>query len=157
MNVSFHCRDCEQPVSLEAPLDSLELTCPACRKGTPISREEFSGGQLHACLVCGCRELFVRKDFPQRLGVAIVIAGLIASTIALAFHQRLVSYGILFATALIDLVLYFTVNNMLQCYRCQATYRGLEGLEEFEPFKLETHEKFRQQSIRLARAKGRGG
>jgi hypothetical protein len=59
------------------------------------------------------------------------------------------TYGVLFATALIDVVLYFTVGNLLQCYRCQAHYRGIPGLEDREPFNLETHEKHRQQKIRL--------
>jgi hypothetical protein len=59
------------------------------------------------------------------------------------------TYGVLFATALIDVVLYLTVGNVLQCYRCHAQYRGLPGLEHHQPFNLETHEKHRQQRIRL--------
>jgi len=154
MNVVFHCRNCEQPVELEVSPDSSDLRCPACDHPLPLSAEDFdSHGNLRACVVCGCRELFIRKDFPQRLGVAIVVVGFIGSSIALAFHFRYLSYAILFATALIDLVLYFTVKNMLQCYRCQAIYRGQTGLEAFEPFNLETHEKFRQQTIRMAQSK----
>lgn len=154
MNVAFHCRSCEHPVRLDVSAESSELLCNACGKSTAIAAEDISAeGKLNACVVCGCRELFVRKDFPQKVGVGIVACGFIASTIALAYHQRFVAYAILFATALIDLVLYFIVKNMLQCYRCQALYRGLSGLEAFEPFNLETHEKFRQQAIRLAQSK----
>jgi hypothetical protein len=57
---------------------------------------------------------------------------------------------VLFATALIDVILYFAVGNVLQCYRCQAQYRGIPGLENYTGFNLETHEKHRQQKIRLA-------
>lgn len=154
MNVAFHCRECEQPVRLDVSPETSELRCPACSHSSPIPPEDFgSQGNLQACLVCGCRELFIRKDFPQRLGIAIVVCGLLCSSVALAFHLRFLSYAILFATALIDLVLYYTVKNMLQCYRCEALYRGQSGLEAFEPFNLETHEKFRQQSIRLAQSR----
>ena len=62
------------------------------------------------------------------------------------------TYAVLFATALIDVVLYLAVGNLLQCYRCQAQYRGLGGLEGHQPFDLETHEKHRQQTIRLKQA-----
>lgn len=153
MNVAFVCRNCDKPVqAVVAPSDS-ELKCTACGQSSPIHPEDFADGKLQACLVCGCRELFVRKDFSQRLGVTIVVCGLLGSSIAWGFHMRYVSYAILFATAFADLVLYLMVKNILQCYRCQAAYRGLNGLEAFEPFDLETHEKFRQQAIRLAQSR----
>jgi hypothetical protein len=95
--------------------------------------------------------LFVRKDFSQRLGVAIVVAGFLISSVFWYYRMPLWTYGVLFATALIDVVLYLTVGNVLQCYRCHAQYRGLPGLEHHQPFNLETHEKHRQQRIRLER------
>jgi len=104
--------------------------------------------------MCGCRELYVRKDFSQRLGLTIVVAAMILSSITWGFHWRYATYGILFAAALFDVTLYFSVGNLLQCYRCRAEYRGLSGLDEREPFNLETHEKFRQQAARLAEAGG---
>jgi hypothetical protein len=150
MNVTYTCRHCEQPARNEVQPERAELVCPNCKQASPFPSEDFQDGKLLNCLVCGCRELFVRKDFSQRLGVAIVVCGLASYLVANAFHLRYVGWGILFATALIDLVLYFRVNSMLQCYRCQAAYRGLSGLDAFEPFDLETYEKFRQQAIRLA-------
>jgi hypothetical protein len=92
----------------------------------------------------------VRKDFSQSLGVAIVVVGIVASSVFWAYHMPYWTYGVLFATALIDVVLYLTVGNVLQCYRCQAQYRGTPGLESHGGFDLETHEKHRQQKIRLA-------
>jgi hypothetical protein len=79
--------------------------------------------------------------------------GFLLSTIAWGFHWRYTSYAILFASALCDVLCYALVGNVLQCYRCRAEYRELAGLEEFEPFDLETHERFRQQALRLAQAK----
>ena len=62
--------------------------------------------QLQQCLACPCVDLFVRKDFPQRLGVLIVVVGLGMSCIFYSFHMLIWSFGALFATALVDLVLY---------------------------------------------------
>ena len=73
----------------------------------------------------------------------------VVSSIFWYYRLPLWTYGVLFATALIDVVLYLTVGNVLHCYRCQAQYRGIPGLENHEPFDLETHEKHRQQLIRL--------
>jgi hypothetical protein len=153
MNVTYSCRHCQQTVRTDVQRNSPVLKCPSCGEAIGVPPGDFDGDQLHACLICGCQELFLRKDFSQRAGVTIVIIGFLLSTIAWGFHLRYVSYAILFATALIDVVLYFTVGNMLQCYRCQAEYRQLARLADFEPFDLETHERFRQQAIRLAQSK----
>ena len=104
------------------------------------------------CLACPSTELFVRKDFPQQLGVAIVATGFLGSSIAWYFHQIIASYAILFVTAGIDVVLYLLMGNVLECYRCHAQYRGLSSLEGHEGFNLETHERYRQQAARLQEA-----
>ena len=149
MNITFACPDCETTSRL--PLEfGREIECPECTwRGAelkPLSAE----GTIDECLVCGCHELFIRKNFSQRLGVTIVVIACVASAITWGFHLRFATYGILFAAALLDLVLYFVVGNLLECYRCHAQYRGLTELESQEPFSLETHERYRQQAIRLA-------
>ena len=149
ISVSYDCRSCGQPVRSEIAAGSPDVACPACGAVSSIPADEAQGGALQTCWICGCNELYVRKDFSQRLGVTIVVTGLLLSTVAWGFHYRYLSYAILFASALCDVVLYAMVGNALQCYRCQAEYRGLHGLEKFEPFDLETHERFRQQAIRM--------
>jgi hypothetical protein len=104
---------------------------------------------VHRCLACGGSELFARKDFSQRLGVTIVVLGLAASCIPWYFHYWYATYAILFGTALLDVVLYFVMGNVLECYRCRAQYRGVEGLDEHGGFRLEVYERYRQQAARL--------
>ena len=94
----------------------------------------------------------MRKDFPQQLGVGIVITGFVASTVAWYYHRVLLSFGVLFATALIDVILYVVMGNVLECYRCHAQYRGLASLEGHAGFDLEIHEKYRQQAARMKSA-----
>jgi len=149
MNVDFRCPHCEQTVSAEFEVTSRELACPVCGAVWPIPEGVASEGRLRQCLVCSSKELFVRKDFSQRLGVAIVVAGIVGSSIFWALRMPFWTYGVLFATAAVDVVLYFTVGNVLQCYRCNAQYRGVPGLENHGGFDLETHEKYRQQRLRL--------
>jgi hypothetical protein len=91
----------------------------------------------------------LRKDFPQRLGVALVILGFIGSSIAWANYQVGLSFGILFATALVDLVLYIVMGESLTCYRCHAQYRGYANNPQHAGFDLETHERYRQMAARM--------
>ena len=57
---------------------------------------------------------------------------------------------ILMVTALIDVVLFLFVGEILECYRCHAQYEGVAGLEDHTGFDLEVHEKHRQQLARLS-------
>ncbi len=132
------------------------LTCCHCGCETwpPVGASD--GHHLTRCLVCPSTDLFVRKDFPQRLGVALVAAGIVGSSICWAYSQLYWTYGVLFATALLDVILYAIVPNALMCYRCHAEYRGVAGLETHEAFNLETHERYRQEAARLADIASRG-
>jgi hypothetical protein len=103
--------------------------------------------------VCPSSELFARKDFPQRLGVALVIIGFVGSSIAWFNYQVLLTFTILFVTALVDLVLYIVMGESLTCYRCHAQYRGFEEIERHGGFDLETHERYRQMAARLKERK----
>ncbi len=154
MEVTYHCHHCggtsrETRISQQ----TRELTCQHCGKTFGTSQGALDEeGHLTRCLVCPCRELFVRKDFNQRIGVGVIVAGFALSTVAWALRRPLWTFAILFATAAIDMVLYFVVGNLVQCYRCHAEYRGLDQMESYQQFSLETHERFRQEAARLAAA-----
>lgn len=149
MNVTFNCPSCEQTVRASFASESKELTCPACERRIQIPAGAIDGPRVTRCLVCPSTDLFARKDFPQKLGVALVVIGFIASCIAWANYQVLWTFAILFATALVDLLLYITMGESLTCYRCHAQYRGSQDLHHHGEFDLETHEKYRQMAARL--------
>jgi hypothetical protein len=125
------------------------VTCPQCGDKRPRPESAWQEDRPVRCLVCGCNDLFVRKDFSQRLGVTIVVIGFVVSSAFWYYRIPIGAYATLFATALLDFGLYFFCGNLLECYRCHAQYRGVKGLEEYEPFNLETHERHRQQEARL--------
>jgi hypothetical protein len=148
MNITFTCPKCDADVRTEVPPSAAEFACPACRANLSVPSGAFEGTALTRCLVCASTELFVRKDFPQRVGVGIVVLGFALSSVAWAYMLPIWTFAILFATALIDLMLYTLVPDALMCYRCGAQYRRAEGLDLHGPFDLETHERHRQQKAR---------
>jgi len=152
MNVTFRCPSCDQPSRAEFGPESAEIVCSSCGVKFPVPPASVTEKQVAQCLICPSTELFIRKDFPQVLGVIVVVLAAVVSSVFWYLHMPWWTYGTLFLAAFIDLVLYIFVGNQLQCYRCQAQYRGVPGLDNHEPFDLETHEKYRQQLARLEEA-----
>src|SRR4051794_40457440 len=109
MNVTFSCPRCRQGARTDVALSDATLTCPHCQQVIVIPDDSFEGEQLCRCLVCPSTDLFVRKDFPQRIGVGLVILGIVGSSIAWGYSLPVLTFGILFATALADVVLYLIV------------------------------------------------
>lgn len=150
MHVTYHCANCQQAARAEFSADTALVRCPHCSHALQAPPGAMAEGTLRRCLVCPSTDLFLRKDFPQRLGVTIVVLGFIASSIAWAYYYQYLTFGILFLVALIDVVLYLFVPDALMCYRCGAMYRGVPGLDLHARFDLTVHEKHRQQQARLA-------
>ncbi len=150
MNVTFSCPRCQQSARSEVNPSDTSLHCSACDQEIAIGHDAFDGDQVRRCLVCPSTDLFVRKDFPQRIGVGIVALGIVGSSIAWGYTYTVATFAILFATALVDVLLYLIVPDALMCYRCGATYRSVHGMERHGAFNLETHERYRQQAARMA-------
>lgn len=134
------------------------IGCAACGETVAIPGGflEPESGRIGRCAVCPSRDLFVRKDFPQRLGIAIVVAGFAASCVAWGMRELVWTFAILFATAAVDVTLYLFMPECLTCYRCGARYRGPGVTERHGPFDLETHERHRQATARLRDAAAAG-
>jgi len=150
MNVTFSCPACQEGVRTDVSPADAALVCPHCQQAITIGQDAFDDGQLRRCLVCPSTDLFLRKDFPQRLGVGIVALGIAASCVTWGFALPIATFAILFATALVDVVLYLIVPDALMCYRCGAQYRMAPGMAGHSAFNLETHERYRQQVARTA-------
>jgi hypothetical protein len=103
-----------------------------------------AAGLLTRCPKCGCRDLFVRKDFPQKLGLAIVAAAAVAFVV-LSVRRTTMYIGVLvlLAAFMVDVVLYLFVPKVTVCYRCRAEFRGVPVNPEHEGFELAVGEKYR--------------
>ena len=90
MLIRFHCPTdtCVAIIEYE-PLETCgsEMECPRCHIQHPIAITESIRDRqmLDACAVCGCREFFLRKDFPQTLGLAVV---LVFGAVAIYFFSK---------------------------------------------------------------------
>lgn len=100
-------------------------------------------GRLHRCVVCGCREIFKRYDFPQRFGLLLVVAAAIASVILFARGQALWAMGVLLVAVGIDRIAYVFTKECLVCYRCRSEFRDLTIDSSHEPWDLAIGEKYR--------------
>jgi hypothetical protein len=148
MELAFRCPECERTGRTPLTPETSQLECDHCQANWPVPDDAVSDGMVQQCVVCRSRDLFVRKDFPQRLGVLMVVIGALASCYAWYRHQIFLAFGILFTTAAMDVLLYLLVRDALVCYRCGAHYRGFGEGAERKAFNLETHERYRQEAAR---------
>lgn len=74
--------------------------------------------------------------------------GILLSSIAWAGHRPALALGILMAFALVDLLLYTFMGDMLVCYRCRARHRKTAMDDQHPAFSLEVAERYRQQERR---------
>jgi hypothetical protein len=95
--------------------------------------------------------LYVQKDFPQRLGLAILAVGFAISTVFWSAHMPLETFAVLLASVLLDWWLYRRVPNVTICYRCLSQYRGAGSNPErrYKPFDLAIGERYRQERLRI--------
>jgi hypothetical protein len=99
---------------------------------------------LTTCPACGCRDLFVRKDFPQKLGLAVVIVAGVAFVV-LAARPRTFYMGawVLVGAVTLDGLLYLFVPRVTVCYRCRKEFRGVPINPKHGGFELAIAEKYR--------------
>jgi hypothetical protein len=148
MHATYSCQACGAAAGQDFDASTAALVCHRCQRQITLPPGAIEGRRINRCLVCPSRDLYVRKDFPQRLGVLLVAVGIVGSSIAWYYASLAWTFGILFATALADLLLFIVVGNALMCYRCGAHYRGVAEMESHGQFNLETHEKYRQLAAR---------
>lgn len=101
-------------------------------------------GHLRRCPVCGCRELFARRDFPQVTGFAVVVGAALVSMVLFGFGQVLWAVGVLAAVVLIDFGIFLFTGRALVCYRCRSEFRKLPIPREHPGWDLAIGEKYRR-------------
>ena len=115
----------------------------------PPRTASAEGVALHACAACGNPELYKMKGFPHWLGLTILTLACVAFLVLNAYRLQWWAWAVLLASALVDGVLYLAVRDVVVCYRCGAQHRGL-GHSGNRPFELTTHERYRQEKIKLS-------
>jgi hypothetical protein len=146
MQIRYHCptETCVAIIEYE-PLEECgdTMECPRCHTKHPMTISEMIRKEDMAdrCAVCDSTELFVRKDFPQALGFAIVVVfGLIA--IYYFTVSVVIAWSVLGSAILLDLIIYSVLGRVTTCYACRAEYRKCKLNPAHEGFDLATSEKY---------------
>jgi hypothetical protein len=148
MNLTSLCPLCDLPQRAELSPANQQLACEHCEWSRPLSPADWSDQTPARCLACGCHDLWRQKDFPQWLGVSMVSCGAILSTIAWAYMMPKTALGILMGFALVDLLLYALMPDVLVCYRCEARHQQTGDPQQHPKFNLEVMERYRQEALR---------
>jgi hypothetical protein len=152
MNVRFVCPGCEQQRLAVDVTPGTPLQCPACAWEKAVPASSIVDDAPCECLVCGCDDLWRQKDFPEQLGLLMVGIEIVLSTIAWALYQPAIYIGVLLFFAMLDMLLYAFMKDVLVCYRCQARHRNTRLRDDHPRFNLETAERYRQEAARLSQS-----
>ena len=100
-------------------------------------------GHLQICPVCGCHELFVRKDFSQLIGLGVVIVAIVAAVVLFALKRVWAGFAVLAATAAVDGLICLFTRRCVVCYRCRSEARQLPIRSDHPGWNLAIGEKYR--------------
>ncbi len=101
-----------------------------------------AGSRVDACSRCSSTALYVQKDFDQRLGCAILVAG---AALALGVSWRFGGIWfvpVLLAFAAADLVLARRVKPVVICYQCDTEYRDAPDASSVRAYDPHVAERF---------------
>lgn len=154
MKLVFLCPACQSPNNRLVPDEdgNARVKCHGCDWQRAIAESDLVDEQPSVCLACGNEDLWCQKDFPQALGLMLVVIGGVLSTWAWAKYEPVLAIGILMFFALGDLFLFLFMNDVLVCYHCKARHRQAKMDADHPRFNLELAERYRQEAIRLEEA-----
>jgi hypothetical protein len=149
MKLTFHCPACAVANRIEVVAATTRFACAACGREQKIAADQVVAGLPRQCLCCGNADLWRQKDFPQRLGILMVVLGAVLSSIAWGYHHPVLALSILAGFALVDMLLFWLMPDVLVCYRCRARHRVGADVEGFSGYDHELGERYRQERLRL--------
>ncbi len=132
--IAFRCLRC----GAEATATALGRGhCAGCGQSTelPVSASLRDEGIVDRCPACDGQQLYVQRDFNQRVGLVIVVIGA-------ALAPFTPYYSSLFVAALVDAGLYAVLPEITICYRCLAHFRGFRRNPRHEAFDLHIAEQY---------------
>ena len=114
-----------------------QIECEVCKKTQSFS--EASGCSdctlpdlfndlldFTKCPVCGCKDLYRKKDFNQAIGCIIILIGAVVVPW---------TYGLsLVVLSLVDYLLYRRINDFAECYKCKSEFKDATVPDHLKPF-----------------------
>ena len=125
-------------------------SCPQCCAKKQVRIDDaLAAGDVRSCVICSGAEFFVRKDFPQKLGLMLVLLFGVVASVFYYFENIPATFGTLASLVVVDAAIYFFVGRVTVCYRCRAEYRGVVYNPGHHGFDLATSEKYDPSTARL--------
>jgi hypothetical protein len=158
MELTFSCPGCGAVGRVPSLETETQAICRQCGAVRPLRVEAVEQGELGACPSCLTTDLYIQKDFPQGLGLAIVVVGFAISTVFWYYEMPISAYLVLLGSIGLDLVMYHLVKDVTICYRCLSQVRG-DGSNRggrFKVFDLAIGERYRQERLRAQELRERG-
>jgi uncharacterized protein (DUF983 family) len=126
MQILAKCPKCDAGLPVRASDAPAAIKCGRCGHElalsvSPAVREDRA---VDSCAVCGGADFYIRKDFDPKIGLTVVIIGAAISAVFYWYERDFIAYSILAGAALIDLVVYGRLKDLMVCYRCHSEYRG---------------------------------
>ena len=132
--IAFACPRCGREAL--AGLDG-QGRCAGCGAAPRLEVAEAlrEGPVVERCPACGSTQLYVQRDFNQKAGLAVVVAGAVLAPFT-PFYSSLI------VAALVDAGLYALLPEITVCYRCQAHFRGFARNPRHRAFDLHLAEQY---------------
>lgn len=143
-SVGFFCDACSLYSVYTLPPAAEAGKCDHCghENVADPSAALLGGGPIDRCPQCRNHHLYRRKDFPQQLGCAAVVATITLSSVAYALWHFPAALAVLVLASFADLALYHRLGEVTVCYRCHAELRGFEPNPEHGPFDMHRAEEY---------------
>jgi hypothetical protein len=153
MRLTFCCPACGRGVQTDVSPQTSSIGCN-CGWNRALQGGDWANGEPAHCLVCDNADLWRQKDLPQRVGLAAIAVQIVVSTFFWFRHEPLWTYGTLMLFAVLDMVLYVVMPDVLVCYRCQARHRTSVQQGEHGSFDHTLAERYRQERLRSDAGQG---
>ena len=126
MQLTIICPDCQSRLPVAAPDAPTAIRCGRCDRAIALAVSDALRADtgVDTCPVCEGHEVYVRKDFDPKLGLAVIITGALVSAGFYWYGMDLIAYGVLGGATLLDLFVYGRLKDLSVCYRCHTEFRG---------------------------------
>lgn len=98
--------------------------------------------RLRRCVVCGCRDLYVVRTFPQLTGFVVVLAFAGAAVGILGLAENPLVLAALVVVLILDIASLVFSRRKLVCYHCRSTYSDVEIARHLRSWDIEIANKF---------------
>lgn len=80
---------------------------------------------LRRCPVCGCPDLFARKQLPQVTALVLVVLAAVIAIVLFGLGNLAWAIAVLVIVLAIDVGIFLFAKRVLECYRCHTAFRDM--------------------------------